>query len=282
MVENTEDQTFLSRWSQRKQREQTAELAEVSAQPAATVSVEAQRNIPAGNPAEQKEAEVQTNTQLQQTAVEQPPLTDADMPPVESLDSNSDYSPFLSEGVSKELRNMALKKLFFSGKFALRDGLDDYDDDFTRFEPLGNTVTSDMKFHQRRKERERLAKLEEEKRLEEAQQALEKSAHDEDELPADSATDESLPQEITDASEASGATLEVEVTDRQPDYPASPLEKQKTEEPLPDQQLQESRPRLTHSEPVQQSADGVLAGGKLKRTSTRRTTADAPDLGEPT
>jgi len=84
------------------------------------------------------------------------------MVPLETLDATSDYSPFLSEGVSSELKKAALKKLFFSGKFAARDGLDDYDDDFTYFEPLGDTVTSDMKYHARRKERERLAKLEEE------------------------------------------------------------------------------------------------------------------------
>lgn len=92
-----------------------------------------------------------------------PILTDADMPDIETLNADSDFSPFFSEGVSKALRNLALKKLFFSGKFAARDGLDDYDDDFTRFEPLGDTVTSDMKFHARRKEKARLAELEEER-----------------------------------------------------------------------------------------------------------------------
>jgi len=94
-----------------------------------------------------------------------PALTDADMPDIETLNSDSDFSPFFSEGVSKELRNLALKKLFFSGMFAARDGLDDYDDDFTRFEPLGDTITSDMKYHAKRKEKARLAKLEEEERL---------------------------------------------------------------------------------------------------------------------
>jgi len=95
---------------------------------------------------------------------------------LETLGADSDYSPFMSEGVSSELRKAALKKLFFSGKFAARDGLDDYDDDFTYFEPLGDTVTSDMKYHARRKEKARLAKLEEEK------VALEQQALDEEAL----------------------------------------------------------------------------------------------------
>ena len=81
-------------------------------------------------------------------------LTDADMPPIESLDEDSDYSGFLSPGVSEELRRRALRKLFFSAAFNVRDGLDDYDDDFTSFEALGDMVTADMK-HQKEVEAER-------------------------------------------------------------------------------------------------------------------------------
>jgi Protein of unknown function (DUF3306) len=44
-------------------------------------------------------------------------LTDADMPPVESLGKDSDYSMFFSPGVSEALRNRALHKLFRSGLF---------------------------------------------------------------------------------------------------------------------------------------------------------------------
>lgn len=275
MVDNTEDQSFLSRWSRRKQQ-QTCEPAGVKTPPSvAPVSVETEDRLPvdrAGGFTEvQSPAQLndQTDAQLQQTAAEQPPLTDADMPPIESLDSNSDYSPFLSEGVSKELRNMALKKLFFSGKFALRDGLDDYDDDFTRFEPLGNTVTSDMKFHQRRKERERLAKLEEEKRLEEEQKALENNAHNNEEQPAD--TDDPLQQEVTDASDN---TNQPEVTGTQPDSTDSQSESQTTQ--------QHSPPLLTDSEQPSQSGDTVTASGKLKRRSTGSIATDTSDHGETT
>lgn len=132
------DQGFLNRWSQRK-RESSAEDDLQS---------------------DDQQLPTQTSAPEESDEASQQVLTDADMPDIETLDAESDYSPFLSEGVSKELRNLALKKLFFSGKFAIRDGLDDYDDDFTYFEPLGDTVTSDMKFHQRRKEKARLAELE--------------------------------------------------------------------------------------------------------------------------
>jgi hypothetical protein len=73
-------------------------------------------------------------------------LTDADMPPVESLTAESDFSQFLAEGVSDALRRSALRKLFHLPAFNVVDGLNDYDDDYTKFEKLGEVVT----YHQRR------------------------------------------------------------------------------------------------------------------------------------
>ncbi|MDA8015423.1 MAG: DUF3306 domain-containing protein [Gammaproteobacteria bacterium] len=77
-----------------------------------------------------------------------PQPTDDDMPPIESLRDDSDFSGFLSPGVSEDLRRRALRRLFASAVFNVRDGLDDYDDDFRNFPPLGDLVTSDMR-HQR-------------------------------------------------------------------------------------------------------------------------------------
>ena len=88
------------------------------------------------------------------------PPTDADMPPVDSLTPDSDYTGFLSPGVSDALRKRALKKLFLSEVFNVRDGLDEYDDDFTQFEKLGDIVTADM-----RHQLEMQARREAEKRL---------------------------------------------------------------------------------------------------------------------
>ena len=72
------------------------------------------------------------------------PLTDADMPDIDSLTPDSSFSEFLSPGVSEELRKLALKKLFHSEVFNIRDGLDEYDGDYTQFEQLGDVVTADM------------------------------------------------------------------------------------------------------------------------------------------
>lgn len=82
-------------------------------------------------------------------------LTDADMPPLETLDEHSDISGFLSPGVSGELRKLALSKLFHLPRFNVTDGMDDYDDNFRHFEALGDIVTADMR-HQLEKAAEKL------------------------------------------------------------------------------------------------------------------------------
>lgn len=99
-------------------------------------------------------AEDTENQLAEDTADKQPVLTDEDMPDVETLDEKSDFSGFLSPGVSDELRKLALRKLFRSKVFNVRDGLDDYDDDFRSFAALGDIITSDMK-HQMELEEER-------------------------------------------------------------------------------------------------------------------------------
>ena len=94
-------------------------------------------------------------------------LTDADMPDIESLDEHSDYTGFMSPGVSSRLRKLALRKLFAGAGFNIRDGLDDYDDDFTGFTPLGDLVTSDMKHRQEMEEKRRQEALAEAQNQEE-------------------------------------------------------------------------------------------------------------------
>lgn len=83
-------------------------------------------------------------------------LTDDDMPDLANMTPDSDYTDFLSPGVSEELRKLALRKLFHSEVFNIRDGLDEYDGDYTQFEKLGSLVTSDMR-HQIELEAQRKA-----------------------------------------------------------------------------------------------------------------------------
>lgn len=71
--------------------------------------------------------------------------TDADMPSLESLTIDSDYSGFMSAKVSESLRRAALRKLFHSAELNVIDELDDYAEDFTTFSALGDLVTADMR-----------------------------------------------------------------------------------------------------------------------------------------
>jgi hypothetical protein len=147
------DGGFLARWSGLKQAARRGEappahadsnlgLADLSPEPGAAAGFNASEGPaePAGESAPEAT------------------LTDADMPPLESLDGHSDYSGFLSPGVSAGLRRQALARLFHSPHLNVTDGLDDFDEDFTTFRPLGGLVTADMRHHAERAAR-RLAGL---------------------------------------------------------------------------------------------------------------------------
>ena len=116
--------SFLARWARRKQ-EARAPTSESAAGPVP--------DPPAPRPPPDPAARV---------------LTDADMPPIESLTDADDWSPFMSPGVSDDLRGQALRRLFASPRFNVTDGLDSYSGDYTHYEPLGDTETADMR-HQR-------------------------------------------------------------------------------------------------------------------------------------
>lgn len=68
------------------------------------------------------------------------PIKEEDLPPIQSLHEDSEISMFLGEGISENLRRQALRRLFHFGKFNVCDGLDDYDEDYTIFEPLSDLI----------------------------------------------------------------------------------------------------------------------------------------------
>ncbi len=113
----------LRRWSQRKYRAKQA----------------------AGLPPEGANAQPavqQTSAEVQDTPAEQ---TDTPvLPPIESLDEHSDYRGFMSDKVCDELRRLALRKLFSLPQFNIRDDLNDYDEDFSAFRPLGDLIPHEM------------------------------------------------------------------------------------------------------------------------------------------
>lgn len=175
---------FLGRWSERKRRAATAAPSpdatsdDARLQGRTVVEQPVNGAIDASAPPVLNEVDGQSGEGSDTTSDDStggtadeeiaPLLSDADMPPLETLDAKSDISCFFNAGVSGALKRAALRHVFHLAEYNVRDGLDDYDDDYTNFEPLGDTITSDMKFHSARLERDRLAREAEERLLAEA------------------------------------------------------------------------------------------------------------------
>lgn len=129
-----EEASFLSRWSRRKLQARDTDTER-----------------PAAGSSDVTPAVAEASTDASESTASQSPEpprepTDEDMPPLESLHQDADVSMFFSSKISPQLRRQALRKLFHAPKFNIRDGLDDFDEDYTYFAPLGDTVTADMRY----------------------------------------------------------------------------------------------------------------------------------------
>ena len=144
----TGDDGFLRRWSRRK----GAQRKTAAAQPSAgdTRSQTAERT----EPSEEARLELPPEAPVPGRMITSPPgnapslresgeagagaeepdaeIAEEDLPDVEDLDAESDFTPFLKKGVSEQLQRRALRKLWLSDPvLANVDGLLDYGDDFT-------------------------------------------------------------------------------------------------------------------------------------------------------
>lgn len=147
----------LHRWSKHKTRAREEESNPENPQPDETPDAQAVA-LTEGKEEGREERETEEKTPVE-------------LPPLESLEDDSDYSMFMSDEVDEKIKKLALRRLFKAAIFNVRDGLNDYDEDFTTFEELGDIVTSDMKYHAERKKAEEEAR----RKLEEESQATEES-----------------------------------------------------------------------------------------------------------
>ena len=173
------EESFVSRWSRRKGQDKPG------------------RSPPAK---EEVQAETKDRDEIE------PVKCDEDMPPVDSIDEKSDVSDFFSPGVSESLRKAALRKFFHSPAFNIVDGLDDYDDDFTTFEALGDIVTADMR-HRMEVEKEREKEKAESQLVDEGQEEAVESVT-EDEQDEEVAADEAGEDRVVSRSEVSDRTYD--------------------------------------------------------------------------
>lgn len=124
----------LSRWSQRK----------LAARHGGAVPEVAEDVVAKTHPGDRPQPSArESNEPLAETPAVQAPVSDegadvataeelAELPSIESLTAQSDYTGFLKKNVPEALRKAALRKLWVSDPIlANLDGLNDYDEDFT-------------------------------------------------------------------------------------------------------------------------------------------------------
>jgi Protein of unknown function (DUF3306) len=104
------DENFLSRWSRRKREAKVDTVPE-------EVEVPSTAATPVAIPADSKPAP-------------------EPLPPIESLTSESDFTPFMKVEVDPALKRQAFKKLIEDPQFNVMDGLDVYIDDYSKPDPL--------------------------------------------------------------------------------------------------------------------------------------------------
>lgn len=121
---------FLGRWSRRK-----TDVAQ---------GKPLEEPIPAAPPVVEAKAPAATN-QAPQEPLEPPPekkaLTLAD---AKLLTKDSDFKPFMAGDVTPDVRNAAMKQLFTDPHFNVMDGLDIYIDDYSKSDPIPESMLRQM------------------------------------------------------------------------------------------------------------------------------------------
>ena len=125
-ADDSDSRSFsLRRWSRRK-------LAAARAAPEAVV---AQDIAPAPNLPQPAGAAL---------PVAEPVVEPADLPPIESLTIDSDFTAFLQPKVAETVKRQALKQLFRDPRFNVMDGLDVYIDDYSQPDPISPEVVREL------------------------------------------------------------------------------------------------------------------------------------------
>lgn len=129
---------FLGRWARRKSDALQGKPLEEPA-PVAAPAVGAGAILPPGQP---QAAPVAAPTPAG-GAIE-PAEKKLSLDDVRLLTQDSDFKPFMAEGVGPDVRNAAMKKLFADPHFNVMDGLDIYIDDYSISEPIPESMLRQM------------------------------------------------------------------------------------------------------------------------------------------
>ena len=152
MKKNTESR--LSRWSQMKIKSEDASRKKTMAAPAIEVSTLEQNDAPIDmsliDDAQAAKVEGNSLSDIQENEVEELSELDLDtlsnmhdLPKIDDLNKDSDFTKFLTNGVPEILKRAAMRKLWLSDPvLANIDGLNDYDDDYTIVKNIVGGITT--------------------------------------------------------------------------------------------------------------------------------------------
>lgn len=132
---------FLSRWSQRKQ--DVRQGKEVASDPVEEPRPEALAKA-VSDDAGRSSPQVVAKPAVGTLPTEEPQAKLPTLEDVSSLTPDSDFSSFVAQGVSPQVRNAAVKKLFADPRYSLIDGLDIYLEDYSLPSPLSAAVLAKM------------------------------------------------------------------------------------------------------------------------------------------
>jgi len=119
------------------------------------------------------------------------------LPDIDTLEEESDFRVFMSDGVPDKLRRLALRKLWSSNPlFGFRDGLNDYDEDFTMLSDFVYNTTAMSNF----KESGKLPESETDKQVAEVEEDRE-APGDETDQPDSEEISEPETVDVSDSSE---------------------------------------------------------------------------------
>jgi len=140
---------FLGRWSQRKQAQRAGKALDEPATQSVSVVVDASStNHPTLGPHPVPVKAPPDADPINQGGAAGP-ASPAQVAPlslddVQRLTTESDFKPFVARGVSPEVRNAAMKKLFTDPHYNVMDRLDIYIDDYSQPDPLPQSMLRQM------------------------------------------------------------------------------------------------------------------------------------------
>ena len=141
------DDSLLSRWARRKssaRRGRAAPVAVEETERPTSIDIPQEADV-ATKALVAEDDEVVTNDHVESAEADEAVNVD-DLPDIETLDKDSDYTQFLKKGVPEAIGRAALRKLWLSDTiFANLDGLNDYDDNFNVIDKLISLADTNYK-----------------------------------------------------------------------------------------------------------------------------------------